>query len=100
MRKPGIPAVRDKIIQQAIAQVLSSIYERQFFGRSYGYRSGRSAQKALRQASDYVTEGREVVVDMDLKGFFDEANHDCLMYELPTKVGDKPLLKLRRKYNE
>jgi group II intron reverse transcriptase/maturase len=98
MRKLGIPTVRDRIIQQAIAQVLSPIYEREFSGRSYGYRPRRNAQQALRQASEYVTEGREVVVDMDMKSFFDEVNHDRLMYELSTRIGDKILLRLIRKY--
>jgi group II intron reverse transcriptase/maturase len=98
MRKLGIPTVRDRIIQQAIAQVLIPIYEREFSGNSYGYRPGRNAQMALRQASEYVTEGREVVVDMDMKSFFDEVNHDRLMYELSTKIGDKILLRLIRKY--
>ena len=98
MRKLGIPTVRDRIIQQAIAQVLSPIYERVFSEKSYGYRPRRSAQKALSQAVEYVTEGREVVVDMDMKSFFDEVNHDRLMYELSTKIGDKTLLRLIRKY--
>ena len=98
MRKLGIPTVRDRIIQQAIAQVLSPIYEREFSRYSYGYRPGRNAQQALKQASAYVTQGREVVVDMDMKSFFDEVNHDRLMYELSTKVGDKNLLRLIRKY--
>lgn len=98
MRKLGIPTVRDRIIQQAIAQVLSPIYEREFSGSSYGYRPGRNAQQALRQASGYVTEGRGVVVDMDMKSFFDEVNHDRLMYKLSTRIGDKTLLRLIRKY--
>lgn len=84
MRKLGIPTVRDRIIQQAIAQVLSPIYEQEFSGRSYGYRPRRNTQQALRQASEYVTGGREVVVDMDMKSFFDEVNHDRLMYKLST----------------
>lgn len=98
MRKLGIPTVRDRIIQQAIAQVLSPIYEQEFSARSYGYRPRRNAQQALRQASQYVTEGRGFVVDMDMKSFFDEVNHDRLMYELSTKIGDKTLLRLIRKY--
>ena len=97
-RKLGIPTVTDRIIQQAIAQVLSPIYELEFSERSYGYRPKRSAQTALRQASEYVTEGRTVVVDMDMKSFFDEVNHDRLMYKLSTKIGDKLLLRLIRKY--
>lgn len=98
MRKLGIPTVRDRIIQQAIAQVLSPIYEQEFSEQSYGYRPKRNAYKALQQASEFVTEGREVVVDMDMKSFFDEVNHDRLMYELSTKIGDRTLLRLIRKY--
>jgi group II intron reverse transcriptase/maturase len=97
-RKLGIPTVTDRIIQQAIAQVLSPVYEREFSGRSYGFRPRRNAQMALRQASEYVSEGRKVVVDMDMKSFFDEVNHDRLMYELSTRIGDKTLLRLIRKY--
>lgn len=98
IRKLGIPTVTDRIIQQAIAQVLSPIYEREFSDQSYGYRPKRSAQKALQQASEYVMEGRGVVVDMDMKSFFDEVNHDRLMYQLSTKIEDKTLLQLIRKY--
>jgi group II intron reverse transcriptase/maturase len=98
MRNLGIPTVTDRIIQQAIAQVLSPIYEREFSEKSYGFRPRRSALKALRQASEYVTEGRRVVVDMDMKSFFDEVNHDRLMYQLSTKIEDKTLLRLIRKY--
>ena len=97
-RKPGIPTVTDRIIQQAIAQMLSPVYEQEFSERSYGFRPNRSAQKALQQASEYVAEGRKVVVDMDMKSFFDAVNHDRLMYELSTKIGDKILLRLIRKY--
>ena len=98
MRKLGIPTVTDRIIQQSIAQVLSPIYEREFSEKSYGFRPRRNVQMALRQASEYVTEGRRVVVDMDMKSFFDEVNHDRLMYQLSTKIGDKTLLRLIRKY--
>jgi len=98
VRALGIPTVTDRIIQQAIAQVLSPIYELEFSERSYGFRPRRSAQMALRQASEYVAQGRYIVVDMDMKSFFDEVSHDRLMYRLSTKIGDKPLLKLIRKY--
>ncbi len=98
VRKLGIPTVTDRIIQQAIAQVLSPIYEREFSEKSYGFRLRRSALMAMRQASEYVTEGRSVVVDMDMKSFFDEVNHDRLMYQLSTKIGDKTLLRMIRKY--
>lgn len=98
MRKLGIPTVRDRIIQQAIAQVLSPIYEQEFSERSYGYRPKRNAQQALGQAREYVADGREIVVDMDMKSFFDEVNHDRLMYELSIRIKDKFLLRLIRKY--
>ena len=98
IRKLGIPTVTDRIIQQAIARVINPIYEREFSERSYGFRPRRNAQMSLRQASEYVTEGRGVVVDMDMKSFFDEVNHDRLMYELSTKIGDNTLLSLIRKY--
>ena len=76
-RKLGIPTVTDRIIQQAIAQVLSPIYERKFSDHSYGFRPNRSAHKALKKGSEYVAQGRCIVVDMDLKTFFDVVNHDC-----------------------
>ena len=97
-RKLGIPTVTDRIIQQAIAQVLSPIYELEFSDFSYGFRPRRRALTALKQASEYVKEGRAIVVDMDMKSFFDEVNHDRLMYELSRKIADKNLLRLIRKY--
>ena len=97
-RKLGIPTVTDRIIQQSIAQVLSPVYEREFSESSYGYRPKRRALQAVQQASEYVRQGREIVVDMDLKSFFDEVNHDRLMYQLSTKIADKILLRLIRKY--
>lgn len=97
-RKLGIPTVTDRIIQQAIAQVLSPIYERKFSDHSYGFRPNRSAHQALRKGSEYVEDGRGIVVDMDLKTFFDVVNHDRLMYVLSLTIGDKTLLGLIRKY--
>jgi len=78
--------------------VLSPIYEAEFSPNSYGFRPNRSAHQALQKASWYVSSGRTVVVDIDLKNFFDAVNHDRLMYRLSTKTGDKTLLKLIRKY--
>lgn len=98
VRNLGIPTVTDRIIQQAIAQVISPLYEREFSERSYGFRPRRNAHMALQKASEYVIEGRDVVVDMDMKSFFDEVNHDRLMYQLSTTIGDKALLRLIRKY--
>jgi len=97
-RKLGIPTVTDRIIQQAIAQVLSPIYERKFSDHSYGFRPNRSAHQALKEGSEYVAQGRCIVVDMDLKTFFDVVNHDRLMYRLSETIGDKTLLGLIRKY--
>jgi group II intron reverse transcriptase/maturase len=97
-RKLGIPTVTDRIIQQAIAQVLSPIYEQKFSENSYGFRPGRSAHQALKKGCEYVEEGRNIVVDMDLKTFFDVVNHDRLMYQLSETIGDKTLLRLIRKY--
>lgn len=98
IRKLGIPTVTDRIIQQAIAQVLSPIYEQQFSEHSYGFRPKRSAHQALRKASLYVEEGNIIVVDIDLKNFFDVVNHNRLMQRLSETIGDKVLLKLIRKY--
>jgi RNA-directed DNA polymerase len=97
-RKLGIPTVTDRIIQQAIAQVLSPIYEPTFSNHSYGFRPKRSAHQALQRASGYVKEGKVWVVDMDLQSFFDEVNHDKLMYKLSRTLQDKELLRLIRKY--
>jgi len=97
-RKLGIPTVTDRIIQQAVAQVLSPIYERKFSDHSYGFRPNRSAHQALKKGSEYAGQGRYYVVDLDLKTFFDVVNHDRLMYRLSTTIGDKTLLGLIRKY--
>jgi len=98
MRKLGIPTVMDRMIQQAIHQVLNSIFDPQFSESSYGFRPGRSAQQAVLKAREYVAEGREWVVDMDLEKFFDRVNHDILMARVARKIKDKRVLKLIRKY--
>jgi len=98
VRQLGIPTVKDRIIQQAISQVLTPIYEQVFSDHSYGFRPKRNAKQAIRRASAYVSEGRDIVVDMDMKSFFDEVNHDRLMYRLSQQIKDKALLKLIRKY--
>jgi len=98
VRQLGIPTVKDRIIQQALSQVLTPIYEQVFSDHSYGFRPKRHAKQAIERASIYVREGRNVVVDMDMKSFFDEVNHDRLMYRLSQLIQDKPLLKLIRKY--
>lgn len=94
VRQLGIPTVVDRLVQQAILQVLDPILDPGFSQSSYGFRNGRSAHDALRKAREYVAEGREVVVDIDLEKFFDRVNHDVLMNRLGRHVRDKRLLKI------
>ncbi len=94
----GIPTVRDRLIQQAIHQELSQYYEPVFSESSYGFRPGRSAHQAIEQASKYIQEGKEWVVDIDLEKFFDKINHDRLMQRLSKGIGDKKLLRLINAY--
>jgi RNA-directed DNA polymerase len=98
MRMLGIPTVVDRMIQQAVAQVISPIWERYFSNHSYGFRPGRSAHMAVKAAREYIAEGRRWVVDMDLEKFFDRVNHDVLMARVARKVSDKRLLLLIRRY--
>jgi RNA-directed DNA polymerase len=100
IRLLGIPTAVDRMIQQALAQVLSPIFEKEFSKYSYGFRPGRSAHDAIRQAEQYINEGYNVVVDMDLEKFFDRVNHDKLMYLLSKRISDKRILKLIRAYLE
>lgn len=93
-RKLGIPTVKDRLIQQAVSQVLSARYEPVFSEQSYGFRPGRNAHQALRKAGGYVTEGRDWVVDIDMAKFFDEVNHDRLLWQLRTRIGDIRVVKL------
>ena len=97
-RQLGIPTVKDRLVQQAILQVLSPRYERIFSDYSYGFRPGRSAHQALQQAGVYVESGKRYVVDLDLAKFFDEVNHDRLLHLLSTRIGDKRLLKLIHRF--
>ncbi len=100
IRLLGIPTVVDRMIQQAIAQVLSPIFEKEFSKHSYGFRPGCNAHQAIEQAQHYINEGYKVVVDLDLEKFFDRVNHDKLMYLLAKRITDKRLLKLIRAYLE
>ena len=97
VRKLGIPTVVDRLIQQAMHQVLSAIFEPSFSESSYGFRPGRSAHDAVRQARAYVSEGRRWVVDIDLEKFFDRVNHD-VMSRLARRIKDKRILRLIRRY--
>jgi RNA-directed DNA polymerase len=97
-RTLGIPTVLDRMIQQAIQQVLTPIYDPTFSESSFGFRPGRSAHQAISQAKKYVTEGYDWEVSIDLSKFFDRVNHDVLMSRLARMVKDKRLLRLIRKY--
>ena len=97
-RKLGIPAVLDRLLQQAISQVLQLIWEPVFSDSSYGFRPGRCQHQAVQRVKQYVEEGFRHVVDMDLSKFFDRVNHDRVMSRLATKIPDKRLLKLIRKF--
>lgn len=98
VRLLGIPTVMDRFIQQAIAQVLSSIYDPTFSDHSYGFRPNRSAHGAVKKAQGYIADGNRWVVDIDLEKFFDRVNHDKLMGLLAKRIEDKRLLKLIHKY--
>jgi len=100
MRQLGIPTVVDRLVQQAILQVLEPILDPAFSPSSFGFRPGRSAHQALAQAQEHVAEGRGVVVDIDLEKFFDRVNHDILMSRLARRIGDKRLLRIVRGFLE
>jgi RNA-directed DNA polymerase len=98
-RQLGIPVVVDRLVQQAILQVLNPIWDPTFSNSSYGFRPGRDAHMALEQARKYVAqEGRGIVVDLDLEKFFDRVNHDILMSRIARRIGDKRLLRIIRRY--
>lgn len=94
----GIPTVLDRLVQQAILQVLSPRFDPTFSAYSYGFRPGRSAIDAIDQAQKYVDEGRVYVVDVDIEAFFDNVNHDVLMGRLAKRIEDKRLLLLIRRF--
>ena len=94
----GIPTVIDRLIQQAIHQVLSPLYEVEFSAFSYGFRPNKGAHQAVAQSLAYINSGYQDIIDLDLKSFFDVVNHDYLMSILYRKIKDKPLLKVIRKY--
>jgi RNA-directed DNA polymerase len=98
MRLLGIPTVLDRLIQQAIHQVLMPIFDPGFSDSSHGFRPGRSAHDAVRAAQSYAAAGNRYVVDLDLEKFFDRVNHDVLMARVARKVQDKQVLRLIRRY--
>jgi len=95
-RQLGIPTVVDRLVQQAILQVIEPIFDSKFSDSSFGFRPGRSAHGALKQAKGYVEAGHIWVVDMDLEKFFDKVNHDILMSLIAKRIGDKRMLKIIR----
>jgi RNA-directed DNA polymerase len=98
MRELGIPTVLDRFIQQALLQVLQPKFDPSFSQHSHGFRPGRRAHDAVREAQRYVQEGRRWVVDVDLEKFFDRVNHDVLMGKLAKRVSDRLMLRLIRRY--
>ena len=100
VRTLGIPTLTDRLIQQALHQVLSPIFEADFSESSYGFRPGRNAHQAVKAAKQYVAAGRRTVVDLDLEKFFDRVNHDLLMEKLAKKIDDGRVLRLIRRYLE
>lgn len=100
MRQLGIPTVLDRLIQQAMAQVIGQLFEPRFSPHSYGFRPGKRAHEAVRAAQGYIREGYTWVVDMDLEKFFDRVHHDKLMARVARVVKDKRVLRLIRKYLE
>jgi RNA-directed DNA polymerase len=100
IRQLGIPTVVDRLVQQAIVQVLEPIFEPTFSDSSYGFRPGRSAHQALKKAQEYVQDGRDISVDIDLEKFFDRVNHDVLMSRVARRIKDKRLLRIIRRFLE
>ena len=98
VRKLGVPCVVDRLIQQAVLQVLQGQWDPTFSEHSYGFRPGRSAHQAVAQAQRYVAEGYNIVVDLDLEKFFDRVNHDGLMARVAARISDKRVLKLIRAF--
>ena len=100
VRQLGIPTVIDRLIQQAVAQVLGPEFEGRFSEHSYGFRPGRSAHDAVEAARGYIGAGYDWVVDIDLEKYFDRVNHDKLMARVARVVRDRRVLKLIRGYLE
>lgn len=98
IRQLGIPIVADRVIQQAIAQVLTPIFDPTFSNNSFGFRPGRNGQQAVKQVQRIIKEGYRLAVDVDLSKFFDRVNHDLRMTHLGNRVKDKRLLKLIGRY--
>ncbi len=100
IRTLGIPTVLDRLIQQALLQVLTPIFDPTFSEHSFGFRPGRSAHQALRSARAHIAQGHRWVMDMDLEKFFDRVNHDVLMSRVARRIKDKRILKIIRAFLE
>ncbi len=98
VRKLGIPTVLDRMVQQAVMQVLQGRWDAEFSEHSHGFRPGRSAHQAVAKAQQYIADGRRWVVDLDLEKFLDRVNHDKLMASIARRVADKRMLKLIRAF--
>ena len=98
VRKLGVPCVVDRLIQQALLQVLQPRWDPMFSEPSYGFRPGRSAHQAVAQAQQYIAAGHTWVVDIDLEQFFDRVSQDRLMARLAARIADKRVLKLIRAF--
>ncbi|HHS9954184.1 TPA: group II intron reverse transcriptase/maturase, partial [Klebsiella quasipneumoniae subsp. similipneumoniae] len=98
VRRVTIPTVVDRFIQQAMMQVLQARWDASFSDSSYGFRPGRSAHQAVKQAHEYIRAGYHWVVDLDLEKFFDRVNHDVLMNRIAKRVSDKRMLSLIRRF--
>lgn len=97
-RNLGIPTVIDRLVQQALLQVLNDAVDSSFSESSYGFRPGKSAHQALLKAQEYVKEGRDIVVDIDIERFFDRVNHDVLMSRISRRIEDKRVLRIIRAF--
>jgi RNA-directed DNA polymerase len=98
VRVLGIPTVVDRFVQQLFLQVLQPIFDPTFSEHSYGFRPGHRAHDAVRQAQQYIQDGRQYVVDVDLEKFFDRVNHDVLMGKLQNRIADRRMLRIIRRY--
>jgi group II intron reverse transcriptase/maturase len=100
VRELGIPTVLDRFVQQLLLQVLQPIFDPTFSEHSHGFRPGRRAHDAVREAQQYIQDGRRWVVDVDLEKFFDRVNHDVLMGKLENRIGDRRVLRIIRRFLE
>jgi len=94
----GIPTVKDRLIQQAVLQILTPIFDPKFSEHSYGFRPGRNAHQAIKKSQEYIQSGYRIVVDLDLEKFFDRINHDKLMAIIAREIKDKKELRLIREF--